>query len=47
MESLFGIASDFLQKVLKPVSSVISFGGEKSYLTLDIGTNSVKMLEAQ
>ena len=47
MEALFGSASDFLQKVLKPVSSVISFGGEKSYLTLDIGTNSVKMLEAQ
>ncbi len=47
MAALLGSASDFLQKVLKPVSSVISFGREKSYLTLDIGTSSVKMLEAQ
>ena len=47
MAALLSSASDFLQKVLKPVSSVISFGGEKSYLTLDIGTSSVKMLEVQ
>ena len=47
MAALLGSASDFLQKVLKPVSSVISFGREKSYLTLDIGTSSVKMLEVQ
>ena len=47
MATLLAGASDFLQKVLKPVSSVISFGKEKSYLTLDIGTSSVKMLEVQ
>ena len=40
MVALLGAASDFLQKVLKPLSSVISFGGEKSYLTLDIETRT-------
>ena len=47
MATLLGGASHFFQKIIKPVSSFISFGGEKSYLTLDIGTSSVKMLETQ
>ena len=45
MTTLVSGIGDFFQKVLRPVSA--SFRGEKTYLTLDIGTSSVKMLEIQ
>ena len=45
MTTLVSGIGDFFQKVLRPVS--VSFRGEKTYLTLDIGTSSVKMLEIQ
>lgn len=45
MVALVSGIEDFFQKVLRPVS--VSFRGEKNYLTLDIGTSSVKMLEIQ
>ena len=45
MTTLVSGIGDFFQKVLRPVS--VSFRGGKTYLTLDIGTSSVKMLEIQ
>ena len=45
MTTLVSGIGDFFQKVLRPVS--VSFRGEKTYLTLDIGTSAVKMLEIQ
>ena len=45
MTTLVGGIADFFQKVLRPVS--VSFRGEKTYLTPDTGTSSVKMLEIQ
>ena len=40
MTTLVSSIGDFFQKVLRPVS--VSFRGEKTYLSLDIGTSSVK-----
>ena len=45
MATLVSGIGDLFQKVLRPVS--VSFRREKTYLTLDIGTSSVKMLEVQ
>lgn len=46
MPAPLGNPGNAFQKIIRPLSSLI-FGGEKNYLTLDIGTSSVKMLEVQ
>ena len=47
MSALLGNTGNAFQRIIRPLSSLLSFGGEKTYLTLDIGTSSVKMLEVQ
>ena len=47
MSALLSSPGNILQKIIQPISSIIPFRGEKNYLTLDLGTSSVKMLEVQ
>lgn len=34
-----------VESFLKPVSTILPFGGEKGYINLDIGSSSIKMVE--